>query len=97
MEVRGQRRENRVARARRTGPQPAIEFKRLENIVWPWRCRETGGPALKGIFCLTGGSLLMEGGCRQDCLDSAGINRHGVANERVVQGRCSEPPWPRAM
>ena len=30
-------------------------------------------------------------------LDSAGINRHGVANERVVQGRNSEPPWPRAM
>ena len=30
-------------------------------------------------------------------LDSAGINRHGVANERVVQGRRSEPPWPRAM
>ena len=28
----------------------------------------------------------------QSCLDSAGINRHGVANERVVQGRCSEPP-----
>ena len=30
-------------------------------------------------------------------LDSAGINRHGVANERVVQGRRSEPPWPLAL
>ena len=30
-------------------------------------------------------------------LASAGINRHGVANERVVQGRSSDPPWPRAM
>jgi len=30
-------------------------------------------------------------------LDSAGINRHGVANARVVQGRSSEPPWPRVM
>src|SRR6266536_1214597 len=34
---------------------------------------------------------------KTDRLDSAGINRHGVANERVVQGRNSEPPWPRAM
>jgi hypothetical protein len=30
-------------------------------------------------------------------LDSAGINRHGVANERVVQGRSSDPPWPPAI
>jgi hypothetical protein len=29
--------------------------------------------------------------------DSVGINRRGVANERVVRGRCSEPPRPRAM
>ncbi|MGO8731586.1 MAG: hypothetical protein ACLQVM_02205 [Terriglobia bacterium] len=32
-----------------------------------------------------------------ETLDSAGINRLGVANERVVQGRHSEPPWPPAM
>jgi len=29
--------------------------------------------------------------------DGAGINRLGVANERVVQRRTSEPLWPRAM
>jgi len=32
-----------------------------------------------------------------EALDSAGINRHGVVNERVIQGRSSEPPWPPAL
>jgi anti-sigma B factor antagonist len=30
-------------------------------------------------------------------LESAGINRHGVRNERVLHRRRSEPRWPRAM
>jgi hypothetical protein len=33
----------------------------------------------------------------KEFLVSAGINRLGVANERVVQRRSSEPLWPRAM
>ncbi len=31
------------------------------------------------------------------CLDSVGINRREVVNERVIQERSSEPSWPRAM
>jgi hypothetical protein len=47
--------------------------------------------------CQAGQGAGFRPGIRPGGLDSAGINRHGVANERVVQGRNSEPPWPRAM
>src|SRR6267142_4603991 len=38
--------------------------------------------------------LLFRVGKTWEC---AGINRRGVANERVVQVRRSEPTWPRVM
>jgi hypothetical protein len=37
------------------------------------------------------------GSARGGILDSAGINRLEVANERVVQERSSESSWPQAM
>ena len=36
-------------------------------------------------------------GGRTGVRESAGINRHGVADERAVQERSSAPFWPRVM
>ena len=70
----------------------------------PYRDRHgVGGLGLLNLqvpFCGLPGYRVLGLGAqttKDDRLDSAGINRHGVANERVVQGRNSEPPWPRAM
>src|SRR3989442_13056173 len=35
-----------------------------------------------------------KGGCSHDWLDSVGINRRGVVNERVIQERSSDHPGP---
>ena len=61
---------------------------------------ESEGPAEKYRAVIDGVTPEMnrsaQGGARSS-LDSAGINRHGAADEGAVQERNSEPSWPRVM
>ena len=61
MEVRRKQTSGSGGGSAKGGLTAATDFYGGKYRAAPWRCREPKGPALKSIFLLTGGSLLMEG------------------------------------
>jgi hypothetical protein len=69
--------------------EPSTESRFLETL------RKHGAKSFRFGKPSTGiGAVVSLAGrlAQSKALDSAGINRRGVANERVAQGRSSQPP-----